>query len=86
MSCIRKRAAERLDYVHDYSDWLADGDAIVAADTPVVADITSEPVIEGQRVRLWLSGGQSGASYAIKLKIITSKGRIKTETIKVRVK
>lgn len=87
MTCsVRKQAGERLDYVRSYADWLADGDSIIAADTPVVSDIDAEPVIDDKVVRLLLSGGVAGASYKVNLKVTTRHGKSKTDTIKVRVR
>lgn len=86
-ACIKKGAAERLDWVIQFTDWMATGDTIVSADVPVSTGLTVDAVVEdGATVRLWLEGGEPGVSYLLRLKITTADGRVLNECVKVRVK
>lgn len=88
MTCnsVKKAASERLDWITDYSDWLIDGDIISTAEADIIDDLTVDPVIEGDSVRLWVSGGTPKQSYGVRIKITTAQGRIKTECVKIRIK
>jgi hypothetical protein len=88
MTCdtIKKHAADRLDWVINYSRWLVPTDIIITASTSLVEGLDLGAVIEGDSVRLWVSGGESGKSYQSTLKITTAGGRVKTECIKVRIR
>ncbi|MEY9435574.1 phage fiber-tail adaptor protein [Bradyrhizobium elkanii] len=86
-ACIKKGAAERLDWLIGFADWLIDGDTITAADAPISTGLDVEANIEGgTAVRLWISGGEAGVSYLLRLKITTAGGRVRNECVRVRVK
>lgn len=77
-----KDPADTLDYVYDISPALRgdDGDSITDLDvtiTPTQAgDLTlAASSVNGRTATLWLSGGQSGTTYAVTLAIGTVAGR-----------
>jgi hypothetical protein len=75
-----KHPAATLDYTVDWTDWLAlvtPADTIAAAVWTVPAGITSVlTTITTTTAVIWLSGGTSGQSYNISVKITTAAGRI----------
>ncbi len=93
-----KQPAETLDYDIDFSEFLADGDTLVTVGDPPVPsplDVTVNPtglslgptvVIDGKRVKQWLSGGTNGVAYKITLTMTSNAGRIKQVEFVVRVK
>lgn len=90
MSCslvARKSALERLDWVFDYERWLIDGDTIVGVTATPDDDFLWEtlPVIEGDSVRLWVSGGVVGEQYRVAVQITTAQGRRKTDYLHLRI-
>lgn len=84
-----KQPLERLDFDIDFSEWLPTGDAIlsasVIADTGIVAET---PLIDITKkvVKIWATGGTTGAKYKIQVTAITTEGRIKEAEIRIRVK
>lgn len=87
LGTVRKRAEDRLDYDVDFSKWLSDGDSVTLA--TVVADsvdlIVEDVTVVGTVVKLWLSAGVTGASYAVDVTATTAQGRIKEVTFNLRV-
>jgi len=93
-----KQPAETLDYDIEFSEFLADGDTLVTTGDPAVPvplDVTVVPsglmlgptvVINGTRVKQWLSGGTNGVSYKITLTLTSNAGRVKQVEFVVRVK
>ncbi len=93
-----KQPAETLDYDIDFSEFLADGDTLVTVGDPPVPsplDVAVNPtglslgptvVIDGKRVKQWLSGGTNGVTYKITLTMTSNAGRIKQVEFVVRVK
>lgn len=82
----RKQPGDTLDYDIDFSEWLVDGDRLMAATAEVpdglsVGDVEVIPPL----VKIWLSGGLDGVSYPVKVTVTTTEGRIKTETFQLRV-
>lgn len=77
-----KDPADVLDYAYDISPalWGDEGDSIATLDitiTPGLAgDLTlNTSSVDGQVAILWLSGGQSGTTYAVTIAIATIAGR-----------
>lgn len=75
-----------LDYVFDWSDWLATGEVIsshvITVDTGLTKDSSSEA---SGIVTVWLSGGTAGTNYKVACKIVTSAGRTDERTMWIKV-
>ena len=75
-----------LDYVFDWTEWLATGETItdhtITADTGITVDSSTE---DAGKVTVWLSGGTAGINYKVACKITTSAGRTDERTIWIKV-
>ena len=75
-----------LDYVFDWTEWLATGETItdhtITADTGITVDSSTE--LDG-KVTVWLSGGTAGQNYKVACLITTSAGRTDERTIWIKV-
>ena len=75
-----------LDWMFDWTDWLASGETIIShtitADTGITADSSTE---SDGKVTVWLSGGTAGINYKVACKITTSAGRTDERTIWIKV-
>jgi hypothetical protein len=75
-----------LDWVFDWSEWLAIGETITArtvtVETGLVKDSDSATT---DTVTVWLSGGTAGVSYQVACRITTSSARTDERTITIRV-
>jgi hypothetical protein len=83
-----------LDYVFDWTEWLATGETIavdsetgeklitITADTGITVDSWTE---DDGKVTVWLSGGTAGINYKVACKITTSAGRTDERTIWIKV-
>ena len=75
-----------LDYVFDWTEWLAAAETItvhtITADTGITVDSSTE--LDG-KVTVWLSGGTAGINYKVACKITTSAGRTDERTIWIKV-
>ena len=83
-----------LDYVFDWTEWLATGETIavdsetgeklitITADTGITVDSSAE---SDGKVTVWLSGGTAGINYKVACKITTSAGRTDERTLWIRV-
>ena len=75
-----------LDYVFDWTEWLATGETItdhtITADTGITVDSSTE---SDGKVTVWLSGGTAGQNYKVACKITTSAGRTDERTIWIKV-
>ena len=75
-----------LDYVFDWTEWLATGETItdhtITADTGITVDSSTE---SGGKVTVWLSGGTAGENYKVACLITTSAGRTDERTIWIKV-
>lgn len=76
-----------LDYVFDWSDWLASAEVITSmtatVETGLTLDSSSSTI---SSATLWLSGGTDGKTYTVSCKITTSAGRIDERSINIHVK
>lgn len=77
-----------LDYVFDWSTWLADGETIAshtvtAQDGGPTVDSSSEAV---GKVTVWISGGAIKADYSVTCQITTSAGRTDERSIIVQIR
>ena len=75
-----------LDYVFDWTEWLATVETItdhtITADTGITVDSSTE--LDG-KVTVWLSGGTAGINYKVACLITTSAGRTDERTIWIKV-
>lgn len=73
--------AENLDHAADFTGWLPGSDTLasittVTATAGITVGSSPAPTIAGNTVVLWLTGGTSGASYDITIKVLTTAGRV----------
>jgi hypothetical protein len=73
-----KIAAEQLDYVIDWSGWLAEGDSIASQiivvtgpDAVLVAFLTA---FDATTSTIWLRNGTAGATYQVSCTVTTAAG------------
>ena len=83
-----------LDYVFDWTEWLATGETIavdsetgeklitITADTGITVGSSTE---DAGKVTVWLSGGTAGINYKVACLITTSAGRTDERTIWIKV-
>jgi len=75
-----------LDYVFDWTEWLATVETItdhtITADTGITVNSSTE---SDGKVTVWLSGGTAGQNYKVACKITTSAGRTDERTLWIRV-
>ena len=83
-----------LDYVFDWTGWMATGETIavdsetgeklitITADTGITVDSSTE---DAGKVTVWLSGGTAGVNYKVACLITTSAGRTDERTIWIKV-
>lgn len=86
-----KQPSEDLDYDIYFDEWMPAGDHIasvaVTADVGVTThDTTFDP--SAHVVKVWVSGGTSGQTYKVTVKVTTasSPARVKEQDFKVKVK
>ena len=78
---LLKDPASTLDFVFDWSSWLASGETISSFSVTVTTGITlgtssKAPSQAAGKVTYWLSGGTAGSSYVVQCTITTSAGRV----------
>lgn len=80
--------SERLDYDVDFSDWLEDGDTIVAATMSVepAGELTTSLIITSSVVKVWAENAILGRTYHVIVNARTAVGRKKEECFKLRTK
>lgn len=75
-----------LDWMFDWTDWLASGEMItdhtITVDTGITNDSSTE---DAGKVTVWLSGGTAGENYKVACLIETSDGRTDERTIWIKV-
>ena len=75
-----------LDYVFDWTEWLAAAETItdhtITADTGITVDSSTE---DAGKVTVWLSGGTAGINYKVACLITTTAGRTDERTIWIKV-
>ena len=77
---------EVLDFVWDWSSWLATGETISTATVTAPTGITLDSSTNSTTtVTAWLSGGTVGQTYLLDCKIVTSSARTADRDIYIRV-
>lgn len=84
----KKQPAEKLDYDVTYDDFFVNRtDALQGVVVTADAGITlATPVVSGNNVKLFLSGGTEGITYEITLRMTTTTGVIKEDEFRVTIK
>ena len=76
-----------LDYVFDWTEWLATGETItdhtITADTGITVDSSTE---DDGKVTVWLSGGTVGTTYRVECLIVTTAGRTDERSLWITVR
>ena len=71
------------DYTVDWSDWLANGDVIVASEFTTPADIEiTQTSFTGTTATLWVTGGEPHWMYPIVNRVVTQGGRCGNRTLR----
>lgn len=84
---IFKSPDDRLDYDVDFSRWLSDGDSILSVDVTATDGVNVETFVSnGSVVKIWLSGGNDGATSHINTTIETIEGRRKEHCFRLRLR
>jgi hypothetical protein len=90
-----KQPADRLDYDFDYSQWLSANDEILSAvfsveslgeETPPAPMTLSGESVTPTYAKVWAVGGAAGEVYKITCTVTTTRGRVKQDEIKIRLK
>lgn len=83
-----KQPGETLDYDVDFTDWFS-----TRADAPSSFTVTADTgitegthVLNGNVVKVWLSGGTDGQQYQVNVKMTTTSGAVKEADFIVKVK
>lgn len=84
MSTFTKDPDAVLDYRVDWSEWLAEGDTIVASEFLVPAGLTLDADLnDATSATCWLSGGVRGRTYQVVNRITTAGGRTDDRTLNI---
>ncbi|MFE0101177.1 hypothetical protein [Streptomyces sp. NPDC059009] len=76
-----------LDWIWDWSDWLAPGETIVTSVFTVGAGLDLDSSSHNTTsATAWLSGGAPGSPYTVANRITTSASRTDERSIVIRVK
>lgn len=82
----RKDPDAVLDWVFDWSEWLAAGEAITSHQVIVPADLTLDSSgDDGSAVTAWLSGGTIGSVHTVTCRVTTDGGRTDDRSITIHV-
>jgi hypothetical protein len=74
-----------LDYQFDWADWLG-ADTIASHTVTAATGLTVDSsTATSTAVRVWLSGGSVGASYAVTCHVVTAAGREDDRTVTITV-
>lgn len=81
-----KDADARLDWLFDWSDWLASSEVITDSEIICEDGLTVVSTSNSSTsVLVWLSGGTPGESYKLTNRITTNQQRIDDRSISVRI-
>lgn len=75
-----------LDWLFDWSDWLAEGETITTATITATTGLTADAgtiVNSNEAVRVWLSGGTAGQRYEVTCRITTNGSRTDDRTAQI---
>ena len=90
---IKKDPDAVLDYVINWTDWMATDDTISTSDWEITSDDEATPTLiedsstkVGLRTLIWLSGGTAGICYRVTNEIVTADGRTENRSFEIRVR
>lgn len=96
VAAYRKQPAERKDYDLDYAEWLSWDPDDTLNDVFTHVFVVSGPAVEPLHVervditatvaKLWISGGEHGATYKVEITAHTQHGRVDQCEMKFTVK
>lgn len=89
LGTFNKQPAEVLDYDVSFDEFLPPTDTIVNITATASAGITliSNATIDaGRGVKQWVSGGETGKTYLVQIRISSGDGRVKEAEFKIKVK
>lgn len=80
--------SDNLDYDVRYDDFLSEGDSLAYGTATVspVGLVVQSPMVVGQTLKLWVSGGVAGVKYKVTLRAFTTLGREKEDELIFKVK
>lgn len=80
---VTKDPESVLDYLWDFTEWLAASETIsshvVVCDAGITKDSSSN---DDTGVTVWLSGGSPGSTYGVTVQAVTNQGRTVDRTVK----
>lgn len=85
----KSAAATNVDFLIDWEDWLATGEAIQTATWTLPSGLTqgsSGQVVDGTTTAIFLDGGTKGQAYEVACQIVTDQGRDPQRSIIIKVK
>lgn len=87
MPSFVKDPDEELDYSVDWSAWVPKGDTIAKFEWEVPVGLTEphDATRDGEKVTVWLAGGEIGKTYPILSRVETQDGRKGERTLHVKV-
>lgn len=85
---VAQQPAERQSYTVDYSEALTVGDNIESATATSSPEglVVENVTVTAQRVRFWVSGGDSGVSYKVTVTASTADGRTFQDELTFKIK
>jgi hypothetical protein len=88
LGTVTQQPTERLSYTIDYTDVLPSGDNVdIAAASVSPAGLTVENVSPiDPRVRFWVTGGTSGATYKVTVTMTSADGRVFQDELTFKIK
>lgn len=88
LGTVTQQPSERLSYTIDYSEALTDGDNVQSAIATVEpTGLTVDNVSAyDPRVKFWVTGGTSGATYKVTVKTTTADGRLLEDEVTFKIK
>lgn len=76
-----------LDFLWDWSDWLAESETIATSQMLPTADVTLDSSSNTTTTATaWLSGGTAGVNAQVTNRITTNQGRTRDETILLQIR
>ena len=83
-----KDPSERLDYVIDWSPWLAESSDTIASAVCSYSGVSeyAAPIVTSTTVRIWVDGGVDKSNATVTCQVTTAGGRIGERTIGIRIR
>lgn len=83
-----KKPAAVLDYLVDWSQWLAENDTIATATWDVPSGLTqpTPATSSTSKATAWIGGGTAGVDYIVTCSVTTAQGRTDARSFVLRVR